>query len=190
MVATQPDIAKEPAFGIVPTMTEEDDGMSRDKNSPMPRRPGGTTLTERYRRAKAALAKADPFYTSEDFWKGFENHPVDETQVAKLEEMVRSYQQQGTQQSKSWVSSETDPIDVLLEKYDTGEIETVEDLADKAEVLATETGNELLRNAVKSFRKWQKEDWELAGRGDSDEAEAALIAEMKRARSASSPDLE
>ncbi len=37
---------------------------------------------------------------------------------------------------------------------------------------------------VQAFRRFQQEDRALAGRGDWDEAEAALIAEMKRARSA------
>ena len=77
-----------------------------------------------------------------------------------------------------------DPIDTLLERYDTGEIETVQDLADEAEALATETDDDLLMDAVQAFRRFQREDWALAGRGDSDEAEAALIAGMKRARSA------
>jgi hypothetical protein len=60
----------------------------------------------------------------------------------------------------------------------------VRDLADEAEALATETDNEPLMDAVEGFRRFQREDWTLAGRGDWDEAEAALIARMKRARSA------
>jgi len=75
-------------------------------------------------------------------------------------------------------------MDALLERYDTGEIETVRDLADEAEALATETDNEPLMDAVQAFRRFQREDWALAGRGDWDEAKAALIAGMKRARSA------
>ncbi len=58
------------------------------------------------------------------------------------------------------------------------------DLADEAEALATDTDNELLMNAVQASRTLQREDWALAGRGDWDEAESALIAGMKRARSA------
>jgi hypothetical protein len=167
-----------------------DKGVGREMTPPTPKRPGGTTLTERYQRAKAALAKADPFYTSEGFWRGFESGRVDEAQVAKLEEMVRSYQRQGTQQPEPQAPGAADPIDVLLEKYDTGEIETVQDLADEAEALATETDNELLMDAVQAFRRFQREDWALAGRGDSDEAEATLIAGMKRVRSASPFELE
>jgi hypothetical protein len=133
---------------------------------------------------EASDAEADRFYAGEGFWKGFESGPVDEAQVLKLEEMVRSYTQQGTRRPESQAPSAADPIDTLLERYDTGEIETVRDLADEAEALATETDNELLMNAVQAFRTFQREDWSLAGRGDWDEAEAALIAGMKRAHSA------
>jgi len=138
----------------------------------------------RYQRAKTALAKADTFYASESFWRGFESGPADEAQVAKLEEMVRSYEGQGARQPEPQAPGATDPIGTLLERYDTGEIETVRDLADEAEALATETDNEPLTDAVQAFRRFQREDWALAGRGDWDEAEAALIAGMKRARSA------
>ncbi len=158
-------------------------GPSRKMISPTIKRARRTDFSERYQRAKTALAKADPFYTSEGFWRGFESGRVDEAQVAKLEGMVASYQRQGTQQLEPQAPGAANPIDVLLEKFDTGEIETVQDLADEAEALATETDNELLMDAVEAFRRFQREDWALAGRGDSDEAEAALIAGMKRARS-------
>jgi hypothetical protein len=140
--------------------------------------------TETSTQQGARDAEADPFYTSEGFWRGFESGPVDEAQVAKLEEMVRSYQRQGARQPEPQAPGATDPIDVLLERYDTGEIETVRDLADEAEALATETDNEPLMDAVQAFRTFQREDWDLAGRGDWDEAEANLIAGIKRARSA------
>ncbi len=68
----------------------------REMTPPTPERPGGTKLTERYQKAKTALAQADPFYTSEGFWRGFESAPVDEAQVAELEKMARSYRRQGT----------------------------------------------------------------------------------------------
>jgi hypothetical protein len=96
--------------------------------------------------------------------------------------MVRGYRRPSTRQAQPQPSGAADPIDVLLEKYDGGEIETVQDLADEAEALATETESELLMDTVQAFRRFQQEDWALAGRGDWDEAEAALIAEMKRAR--------
>ncbi len=156
---------------------------------PTPKPHGGTTLAERYQRAKTALAKADLFYTSELFWKAYEEGMAEhggltEHNVAKVEQMLRGYQRPSTQQPEPQASGAADPIDVLLEKYDTGEIETVQDLADEAEALATETDNELLMDTVQAFRRFQQEDWALAGRGDWDEAEAALIAGMKRARSA------
>ena len=140
--------------------------------------------TEASTQQGASDAEADPFYTSEGFWRGFESGPADEAQVVKLEEMVRSYEGQGTQQPEPQAPGAGDPIEALLEKYDTGEIETVRDLADEAEALATETDNELLMSAVQAFRTFQREDWALAGRGDWDEAEAPLIAGMTRARSA------
>ncbi len=109
---------------------------------------------------------------------------MDEAQVAKLEEMVRSYEGQAPRQPEPQAPGATDPIGALLERYDTGEIETVRDLADEAEALATETDNEPLMDAVQAFRTFQREDWALAGRGDWDEAEGNLIAGIKRARSA------
>ncbi|MCL5280895.1 MAG: hypothetical protein M1376_13430 [Planctomycetes bacterium] len=109
---------------------------------------------------------------------------MDEAQVVKLEEMVRSYQRQGARQPEPQAPGATDPIDTLLERCDTGEIATVRDLADEAEALATERDNEPLMDAVQAFRRFQREDRALAGRGDWDEAEAALVAGMKRARSA------
>ena len=66
-----------------------------EADRPAANRSGRQSLAERFQRAKMALAKADPFYASEGFWKGFESGPVDEAQVAKVEEMVRSYQRQG-----------------------------------------------------------------------------------------------
>jgi hypothetical protein len=161
----------------------EDEGTQCEVTPSSPERPGRTSLAQRYRRAKTALAKADPFYASENFWKGFESGPVDEAQVIKLEEMVRNYQRQGVRQPEPQAPGAPDPIDTLLERYDTGEIETVRDLADEAEALATEMDNEPLMDAVQAFRRFQREDWALAGRGDWDEAEAALIDGMKRARS-------
>jgi hypothetical protein len=73
-----------------------DEQGGREMTRPAPKRPGGTSLTERYQKAKAALAKADPFYTSEGFWRGFESAPVDKAQVAELEKMARSYQRRDT----------------------------------------------------------------------------------------------
>lgn len=79
---------------------------AREATPPSPDCLGGTSLSERFQRAKAALAKTDPLYASEGFWRGFESGPVDEAQVAGLEEMVRSYQQQDTQQQESqWAAA-------------------------------------------------------------------------------------
>ncbi len=97
---------------------------------------------------------------------------------------MRSYEGQGTRQPEPEALDTADPIDALLEGFDTGEIGTVRDLVDEAEALATETDNGLLMNVVHAFRTFQREDWELAGRADWDEAEANLIAGIKRARSA------
>ncbi len=113
-----------------------------------------------------------------------EHGGLTEHNVTKVEQMVRGYQRPSTKRRQPQPSVAADPIGVLLEKHDTGEIETVQDLADEAEALATETDNELLMDIVQAFRRFQQEDWVLAGRGDWDEAEAALIAGMKRARSA------
>lgn len=78
--------------------------------------------------------------------------------------------------------SRPDPIGILLEKYESGEIGTASDLANEAEELAAETGNDALLDAVRKFRDFQREDWELAGRADWDEAESALISGIERAR--------
>lgn len=126
---------------------------------------------------------------SESFWKAYEEGMAEhggltEHNVTKVEQMVRGYQRPGTRQPERQASGAVSAIDTLLEKYDTGVIETVQDLADEAEALATETGNEPLMDTVQAFRRFQQEDWALAGRGDWDEAEAALIAGMKRTRSA------
>jgi hypothetical protein len=178
-----PPLARQSAVVIIPGM-REDNGTHCEVTSSSPERLGRTSLAERYLRAKTALAQADPFYTSEGFWRGFESGPVDEAQVAKLEEMARNYQRQGTRQPEPQAPGTTGPIDSLLDRYDTGEIETVRDLADEAEALAVETDDEPLMDAVQAFRRFQREDWALAGRGDWDEAEANLIAGIKRARSA------
>jgi hypothetical protein len=156
-----------------------------------PKQPEGTgfSLPERYERAKAALAQADPFYKSESFWKAFEEGGIDEFQVTKLEGMVNSYRENGTK-DQSPASGAYDRIGQLLDRYDSGTIETVQDLANEAEALGKETGNEELLKVVQGFRRFQQEDWALAGRGDRDEAEASLIAGMKRVRSASSLELE
>jgi hypothetical protein len=106
----------------------------------------------------ASDAEPDPFYASEGFWRGFESGPVDEAQVVKLEEMVRNYQRQGAREPEPQAPGAADPIDALLERYDTGEIETVRDLADEAEALATEMDNEPLMDAVQAFRRFQRED--------------------------------
>lgn len=163
--------------------------MQKDKETadrsipPTPNQFGGGTepsILERFKRAKETLAHADSFYRSECFWKAFEEGGIDEFQVAKLEAMAKVYRD-GKPENHPTASVCDDPIDRLLDRYDLGEIETVQDLADEAETLAKETGNRSLMHVVKGFRKWQKEDWELAGRRDSDEAENALIAGMKRA---------
>ncbi len=99
---------------------------------PTPKRPGGTTLTERYQRAKTALAKADPFYTSEGFWKAFEEGGIDQAQVARVEAMAKSYRQRHAK-GQSRLPKANDPIGQLLDKYDSGEIKTIQDLADEAE---------------------------------------------------------
>jgi hypothetical protein len=98
--------------------------------------------------------------------------------------MVRAYGRPSDQKAEPQTPGATDPIDALLEKYDADQIETMQDLADEAEALAAETDNELLLDTVRAFRRFQPEDRALAGRGDWDEAEAALIAGMKRAQSA------
>lgn len=171
-------------------MTRRDDGIGHKENFPTAKPLEGTALAERYQRAKAALGNADPFYAREAFWKGFEAAGpatyLNESQVNKLEQMTESYKQRP---APEMAPQPMDPIGQMLEEYDTGEIETVEDLANRAEILAMKTDNELLGGAVRSFRKWQGEDWELAGRGDSDEAEATLLAGIKRARSAFLSDL-
>lgn len=145
------------------------------------RRLAAAALAERYQRAKAALAEADPFYTSEASWKAFEEGGIDEFQVAKLEAMVKAYQDK--EQSSAPVPD--DPIGQLLDKYDFGEVETIQDLVDEVEALGTETGSEDLLDLVRAYRRFQQEDWELAGRGDSDEAEENLIDGLKRARGTS-----
>jgi len=117
------------------------------------------------------------------FWQAFEEGGIDEFQVAKVEQMVKAYWQTGPD-SQSPVSKDDDPIDQLLDRYDLGEIETIQDVVDEVEALGTETRNEALLDLVRAYRRFQQEDWELAGRGDSDEAEATLIAGLKRARSA------
>lgn len=143
---------------------------------------GRTALAERYQAVKAALAEADPFYQSESFWKAFEEGGIDESQVTKLEGMLQAYDEKDVDEQPPAPSAE-DAVARLIDRYDLGEIETVQDLADEAEALGVETGNEALLSSVRAFRRFQREDWELAGRGDSDAAEAALIAGMKRARS-------
>jgi hypothetical protein len=111
-----------------------------------------------------------------------EHGGLTEQNVAKVEQMLRGYQRADTQRPESQTLGAANPIDVLLEKYDTGEIETVQDLADEAEALATESDSKSLMDAVQGFRRFQQDDWALAGRGDWDEAEANLIAGIKRAR--------
>lgn len=163
----------------------DDKGIDREMSPPAPERAGQavSSLLARFERARAALVRADPFYASESFWKAFLEYGFDAVQVAKVEGMLKSYQRIRAK-GDSPASNPDDLIGLLLDEYDSGTIETVQDLADEAEVLGTETGNEELLNAVRAFRKFQQEDWELAGRGGWDEAEAALIAGMKQARSA------
>lgn len=157
-----------------------------DETPPSPEWSGGATLIERYHVTRAALAKADPFYRSEAFWKAFEEGGIDEFQVAKLEAMVKAY----NEKEPSPAPGAEDPINQLLDKYDFGEIETVQDLVDEVEVLGVETGNEDLLDLVRAYRRFQQEDWELAGRGDSDEAEANLVDGLERIRGTSaSPDI-
>ncbi len=165
--------------------------IGHNMNPRIPKRLGGTehSVSERFEQAKAALAQADPFYKSESFWKAFEESGVDEFQVAKLEGMVKSYREKdATPQSPA--SKSNDPIGQLLDKYDWGTIQTVEDLVDEAEALGTAIGNQELLNVVQAFRRFQQEDRALSGRGDWDEAEAILIAGMRRAQSGCSTGLE
>ena len=75
---------------VQPAEEQED----REATPPTETCSGGASLADRYQKAKAALAKADPSYAREGFWRGFESGPIDEAQVAGLEEMVRGYQKQ------------------------------------------------------------------------------------------------
>lgn len=133
----------------------------------------------RYQAARAALAEADPFYTSETFWKAFEEGGIDEFQVARVEGMVKAYREECVEEQLPSTGTD-DPIGQLLDKYDFGEIETAQDLVDEVETLGSETGNKDLLDLVRAYRRFQREDWELAGRGDSDEAEVNLIGGLKR----------
>jgi hypothetical protein len=142
-------------------------------------------ILKRLKRAKAVLAQADSFYASESFWKAFEAGGLDEAQVAKVEAMAASYRG-SCANGQSAASTADGPIGQLLDKHDSGEIGTVQDLADEAEALGGETENEGLLNVVRAFRRFQQEDRALAGRGDWDEAEANLISGLKRVREASS----
>lgn len=142
----------------------------------------GTSLRDRFDTARAALAQADPFYESESFWEGFLAGGLDEGQVAKVEGMLKAYKDRdGKAQSRA--PGADDAVGQLLAEYACGVIGTVQDLADAAEALVKEMENDALFDAVQRFRRFQAEDHELAGRGDWDEAETALIRGIEMARS-------
>jgi hypothetical protein len=164
-----------------------DKATSRKTVPPASKGSGDTShsVPKRFERAKAVLAQADSFYASESFWKAFAAGGLDEAQVAKLEAMAKSYRGKRPN-GQSVASNADDPIGELLDKYDSGEIGTVQDLADEAEALGAETENEGLLKVVRAFRGFQQEDRALAGRGDWDEAEANLISGLKRVRRAAS----
>lgn len=142
------------------------------------------SLQERFKTARAALVQADPFYASEAFWDAFLAGGFDEGQVLKVEAMLKAYH--GAEaKAKVQVAAPgaDDRVSQLLADYDSGVIETVQDLADAAEALAADMENEALSDAVQVFRRFQADDHALAGRGDWDEAETALISGIERARS-------
>ena len=56
---------------------------------------------------------------------------------------------------------------------------TFNDLVDKIEGIAFDEENQNLQDAVDAYRKEQKEDFELAGRGDMDAAEAAFMSKIQ-----------
>jgi N12 class adenine-specific DNA methylase len=69
----------------------------------------------------------------------------------------------------------------LLEEFDDGTIETANDLALRAEEVASETGNEDLAQAARAFFEARREDMEEdGGRGDADEYGDALKAAIAR----------
>ncbi len=142
----------------------------------------GGSLEERFERAKAALVGADPFYASEAFWQRFLAGGLNESHVAKVEGMLQAYQH-GNAQAQSRAPGADDAAGRLLADYDSGVIETVQDLANAAEAVAKEMENDALFDAVQRFRRFQAEDYELAGRGDWDEGETLLIRGIERARS-------
>ena len=68
-------------------------------------------------------------------------------------------------------------ISGLVKDFESGKIQTIEDLVDEVDTFAAEaTGNvDTLEKAVEVFKQEQKEDLELAGRGDLDAAEDQFI---------------
>ncbi len=144
-----------------------------------------TSLEERFKTARTALAQVDPFYASESFWEAFLAHGLDEVKVVKVEAMLKPYRRTDAK-VQSAAPSADDPVAQLLADYDSGVIETVQDLADAAEILAADTDNQVLSDAIQVFCRFQEEDRALAGRADWDEAEMALIAVIRQAQSASS----
>ncbi|MCE5324951.1 MAG: hypothetical protein LLG01_00905 [Planctomycetaceae bacterium] len=171
------DLAQPAKSATIPPVTAKE-GAGATPESPSPKAPGGQ-LQQRFDRARSALAKADPTYANPAFWEAF-GEPT-EARVAKLEQMLSAYQKQPAQ--KPAKAKPGNSIDALLDRYDSGDIQTIQDLADDAEALAEEADNQALREAVQRFREEQRQDRELAGRGDMDKAEADLIAAMKAAKS-------
>lgn len=70
----------------------------------------------------------------------------------------------------------------LSEYEDTGEIGTVDELADRIEsMIGEDTAPDSLTEAIKHYRDDQEYDRELSGRGDMDAAETKLIAAIRAA---------
>ena len=63
----------------------------------------------------------------------------------------------------------------LWERFDSGEIGSIQELVDEAESI----NNEQIQKATHAFRRFQEEDRILKGRGDWDEAEKQFVYALK-----------
>jgi len=66
-----------------------------------------------------------------------------------------------------------------IDKYDEGDISTINDLVDEIEAIADEEGNQVVLDAVEEYREEQRYNESLKGRGDMDAAEDAFLSKIR-----------
>jgi hypothetical protein len=130
---------------------------------------------------KAKLAAVDPMFASEDYWKAFAADGYTPDKIEKMRGMLANFSKPKAKAPAKGKTSAAPagPIAAAIDRFEgSGEIQTVNDLANELEAVAAETNNAELEAAVRQYRTDREAHVRDYGMRDDDGGDA-FVAKVK-----------